>query len=471
MAKYSFFPLEYLTEVLSSPLVKPFAQRLHPSTVMAVLKGVFNDVTAEARYAVSEQKLPDLNMLVDKVVARLKAALDISEPLVVDARGRLFPNAIERLADVALQEGIWIAAEPQSEYTRRQDRQREKTLLARLARLGGSEAALAFPNEETAKVAVLQYLHETGKDLVVARRDLYERENGERLERAFDVFPHQRRIEIGACNAVDYDDYDRVCTADTGLVWRSYCRWEPEGRSVSDADLVRLRASQNRDFLILADVEFAPLVDLSSYFDVTVPSVSDRIKNGADLVVCDGAQLVGGPNCGLLFGSKSALEKIKTTPAHYLCHVDRATLAVLAKTLELYDDPETALAAIPALRALTASLPNLESRAKRLAAILETSDLVASARVVEGRSALCANASFGAFPTRLVELRPRGASPAELALALEKSSPKLLVRWTRDTILLDLRTFAAEQDIVVSELFDKQSRALSDQTRGDATRP
>ena len=464
MAKYSFFPLEYLTEILSSPLVKPFAQRLHPSTVMAVLKGVFNDVSAEARYADSEQKLPDLNMLVDKVVARLTAALDISEPLVVDARGRLFPNSIERIADVALQEGIWTAAEPQSEYTRRQDRQREKTLLARLARLGGSEAALVFPSEETAKVAVLQYLHSSGKELVVARRDLYERENGERLERAFDVFPHQRRIEIGACNAVDYEDYDRACTSNTGLVWRSYCRRDPEGRFILDSDLVRLRAAQDRSFLILADVEFAPLVDLSSYFDVTVPSVSDRIKNGADLVVCDGAQLVGGHNCGLLFGSKNALEKIKTTPAHYLCHVDRATLAVLAKTLELYDAPETALATIPALRALTASLANLESRAKRLAAILETSDLVEQARVVEGRSALGANASFGAFPTRLVELRPRDASPAELAVTLEKKSPKLLVRWTRDAVLLDLRTFPAEQDIVVAELFERQARPSDEST-------
>lgn len=462
MARNTFFPLEYLNEVLSSPLVKPLTQRLHPSTVIAVLKGVFNDVSAEVRYVVTEQKLPDLNILVDKVVARLTAALDLSEPLVVDARGRLFPNEIERLADVAQQERIWIAAEPQSEYTRKQDRQREKTLLARLARLGGSEAALVFPNAETAKVAVLQRLNDTGKELVVARRDLYERENGERLERAFDVFPHQRRIEIGACNAVDYDDYDRVCSANTGLVWRSYSRWELEGRSILDEDLVKLRAGQNRSFLILADAEFAPLLDLSSYFDVTVPSVSDRLKKGADLVVCDGAQLIGGPNCGLLFGSKSALDKIKTTPAHYLCHVDRGTLAVLAKTLELYDEPETALATIPALRALTASIANLESRAKRLAAILETSESVEQARVVEGRSALCANASFGAFPTRLVELRPRGASPAEMALSLEKKSPKLLVRWTRDSVLLDLRTFPAEQDIVVAELFEKPERTANE---------
>ena len=57
MAKYSFFPLEYLTEILSSPLVKPFAQRLHPSTVMSGLKGVFNDVSAEARFVTTRISL------------------------------------------------------------------------------------------------------------------------------------------------------------------------------------------------------------------------------------------------------------------------------------------------------------------------------------------------------------------------------------------------------------------------------
>ena len=280
-------------------------------------------------------------------------------------------------------------------------------------------------------------------------------------------------VSAGACNAVDYDDYARVCSANTGLVWRSYSRWELEGRSIPDDDLVRLRAGQNRNFQIIADVEFAPFLDLSSYFDVTVPSVSDRLKRGADLVVCDGAQLIGGPNCGLLFGSKDALEKIKTTPAHYLCHVDRATLAVLAKTLELYDDPETALATIPALRALAASIANLESRAKRLAAILETYESVEQAKVVEGRSALCANASFGAFPTRIVELRPRFVSPAEMALSLEKKSPRLLVRWTRDAVLIDPRTFPAEQDVVVAELFEKQERGASpaNPTNNDSSRP
>lgn len=462
MAKFSPFPVEYFAEILSSPLVKPLAQRLHPSTVLAILRGVFDDVSAELRYVVSEQKLPDVNLLVDKVVARLTDALDVSEPLVIDARGRLFPNSIERLAETALEEGVWVAAEPRSETTERQDKQRRKTLRSKLARLGGAESALVFPSAELARLAILRELNESRKGLVVARRDLCERENGERLERLFDAFPRLKRREIGACNAVDYADYDRACSERTGLVWRARLRRIPEGRETDVDELVKLRAERGLEFLILEDVEFAPLVNLSQYFVVSIPSVSDRLKSGADLVLCDGAQLVGGPNCGLLFGPKRALERLEATRDRFLCGLDRVALAALAKTIDLYDAPEKALATIPALRSLTASAANLESRAKRLAAILETFAPVRSARAVEGNSLLCSNASFGTFPTRLVELKLRDASPAEFAATLEKHSPRLLVRWTRDSILLDLRGILPEQDPVVVEIFEKLDRSKSE---------
>lgn len=454
MARFTPFPFEYFTEILSSPLVKPLAQRLQPSTVISVLRGVFDDVTTEVRYAVNEQKLPDLNILVDKVVARLADALELTDPLVVDARGRLFPNSVERLADAALNEGVWASATPQSPQTRKQELQREKTTLALLARLGGSEAALVFNSAEAARVAILQNLYASGKELVVARRDMYEREDGERLERAFNVFPRQRRLEIGACNAVDFNDYERACTPETGLVWRSFCRWEPEGRYVPCADVAKLKGVGGRNFKLLADVEFAPLVDLSEYFDATVPTVADRFRQGVDLVICDGAQLIGGPNCGLLFGPKSVLEELRNQPAYYLCQPSSSVSAALAKTIQLYDDPEKALAAIPALRLLSTSLANLENRAKRLANLLETFQNVQFARPVEGRGVLCVNASIGVFPSWLVELKPRGASPAEFAAKLEKTTPSLLVRWNRDVVLLDMRTLPPELDLVVVDVFE-----------------
>ena len=50
------------------------------------------------------------------------------------------------------------------------------------------------------------------------------------------------------------------------------------------------------------------------------------------------------------------------------------------------------------------------------------------------------------------------ASSAELAAQLEKSSPRLLTRWTKDTILIDMKTLLPEQGVVVGELFERIGR-------------
>ena len=451
MPRVSLFSFEYFTEILSSPLVKPLAQRLRPAAVTAALKGVFDDVSREFRGVVNEQRLPDVATLVDKVVERLRKALEDSEPLAIDARGRLFPNKLERLADVALHERVWIAAEPRTELSTRQEERLRKSVPAKLARLAGSESALIFPNVEAARVALIQRLYESDRELLVARRDMFERENRERLEDSLRVFPNLRRVEIGAGSAVDITDYEEGATQETGLVWRSVDRSSAEGRLVESETIAKLKGTKGRDFLIVEDVEFAPIVDLDKYFYSSTPTVGKRLKSGADIVLCDGAQLIG----GLLFGPKDALDALKSTAACRLAIVDRTTLAALSKTLELYETPDLAFASIPALKILTASIANLENRAKRLAEILETFPQVQIARGVEGRSILCVNALFGAFPTRLVELRPRGVSPAELAALLEKGAPRLLVRWTRDSLFLDMRTLPPELDLVVAEIFEK----------------
>ncbi len=453
MAKSSSFSYAFLTEILSSPKIKPYAQRLHPSAVLSVLKSAFDDVSQELWLAVSEQRRPDVNELIERIVGRLKSLLEIAEPLVMDARGRLFPNSFERLASAAVEEGAWVLSEPQTEYSRRQDAMREKDLLARLARLGGAESAAVFPNCESARVAILQSIELAKRNVVVARRDMFELDSGERLEHAFDVFPNLERREVGACDSVTLEDYARACDANTGLIWRYFGRRSPDGRRVAASDVAQLLARDGYAFKIIGEIEFVPLIDLGEYFDATIPTVSDRLKTGFDLVLCDGAQLIGGPSCGLVFGSRTAIKAINATPTARYSKLNRVATAMLNKTLALYENRETALESIPALRALSTSQANLESRANRLAALLETYPFVQIARAVEGRSALCANATFGTSPTWLVEARLREYSPAEFAAMLEKTSPKLLLRWTRDVVLIDMKTLLPEQDLIVSDLF------------------
>lgn len=453
MLKSTPFSFSFLTEILASPSVKPWASRLHPSAVLAVVKGVLNDVSQEAFSAASELRRPDLAELIEKIVGRLASLGEDAEPLVVDARGRVFADDFERLAPEATAEAAWVLSEPRTEFSERKDAAREKETVARLCQTTGAEAAAIFANVTTARIAVLETLA-PDDELVVARRDLYERDGGERLETSLDFFPIARR-EIGACNAVDPGDYAAVCGPKTALVWTTRGRWATGGRRVDVAELVKLRAAEKLNFAILGEFEFAPILDLSEFFDAALPTVGERLKSGYDLVLCDGAQLIGGPSCGLIFGSRSKIDAVLRTRTAKATKLGRVESAALAKTLELYRERDAALASIPALRILSTSVANLENRAKRLAALLETAPCVASVRTVSGRSPLCANATFGSSPTWLVEVRPQGRAPAELALLLEASSPRLLARWTRDALTLDLKTVAPERDLVVAEVFEK----------------
>jgi len=468
MAKSTPFSIALLSEILSSPRIKPLASRLHPAAVWGATKGVFDDVARELWHAANEQRRPNVNELIEKIVARLSTLVEITEPLVVDARGRVFPNDLERLATVAVQEAAWVLAEPQTEYSKRQDSLREKELRARLARLGGAESALVFSNCEAARLAVLQELASRGRVLVVARRDLYEAEDGRRLEDAFDVFPKLERREIGACNAVALEDYAAACDERTGLVWRSFGRWSPDGRRPSSEEIATLKGDEGRNFEILGEFEFIPLLDLTEFLDARTPTISDRLKTGFDLVLCDGAQLIGGPRCGVLFGSKARLNAIAATPTAKIAKLDRIATASFVKTLALYDSRAAAVEAIPVLRLLSTSLANLANRATRLAARLETCDCVQYARSVEGRSTLCVGATFGTSQTRLVELRPRGFAPAELAARLEAENPKILTRWNKDALLLDMKTIEPEQDALVAEIFERLTSAKeSGKTRAE----
>lgn len=453
MLKSTPFSFSFLTEILSSPSIKPWASRLHPSTVLAVVKGVFDDVSQEMLSAASELRRPDLAELIDKIVGRLATLGDAGEPLVVDARGRVFVDEFERLAPAATAEAAWTFSEPRTEFSERKDAARRKETIARLCQATGAEAAAIFSSLATARIAVLETLG-AEDELVVARRDLYERDGGERLETSLDFFPVVRR-EVGACNAVDLADYAAVCGSKTALVWTTRGRWTTGGRRVDVAELVKLRTAEKLNFAILGEFEFAPILDLSEFFDAALPTVGERLKSGYDLALCGGAQLIGGPSCGLIFGSRSKIDAILKTRTAAATKLGRVETAALAKTIELSGDRDAALASIPALRILSTSVANLENRANRLAALLETAPCVANVRTVQGRSLLCANATFGSSPTWLVEARPKGFAPAELALLLEASSPRLLTRWTRETLTLDLKTVAPEQDLIVAEIFEK----------------
>src|SRR5262249_36499910 len=88
---------------------------------------------------------------------------------------------------------------------------------------------------------------------------------------------------------------------------------------------------------------------------------------GADLVLFSGDKLLGGPQCGIIAGKATLVQKIEKDPLMRAFRLDKMTLAALEATLRLYRDPAKAIRDVPALRMLTTPLAELKRRCESFA--------------------------------------------------------------------------------------------------------
>ncbi len=182
------------------------------------------------------------------------------------------------------------------------------------------------------------------------------------------------------------------------------------------------------------------LVNPATFGLTPVETIADRLKAGADLVVCDGAGLLGGPACGLVVGRHTQVMALREQPSAANSAADMLTLAALHATLEIYQSQDQVVYQIPAMQLLSTPLENLQQRCERLASLLGDHDAVEEACPTQCNTAWYDTGTVKfADPTWALKLRPVGGSSQSLAQLLRASSPAILGREQQDAIWLDLR--------------------------------
>jgi L-seryl-tRNA(Ser) seleniumtransferase len=151
-----------------------------------------------------------------------------------------------------------------------------------------------------------------------------------------------------------------------------------------------------------------------------------------------GDKLLGGPQAGIIVGSKEMIDRVRKNPFTRAMRVDKLTLAALEATLALYRDPPRALAEIPVLYQLGTSTDELRRRASLISRQLPGVTVVASEATVGG----------GAFPTARipsVALQLSGNATA-LEERLRSGAPAVVARIADASLLIDLRTILPVED-------------------------
>ena len=176
--------------------------------------------------------------------------------------------------------------------------------------------------------------------------------------------------------------------------------------------------------------------------------MQEVVAAGADLVCFSGDKLLGGPQAGILVGTKELLARLKRHPLTRAIRPDKATLAALGATLVHYVRGE-AEREVPVWRTISASPAEIERRAS--AVVESLGEAGAGWTMGDGRSAVGGGSLPGeTLPTRLL-CAPTSLNPVTLGAALRQARPAIVSRIEHDRLVLDLRTVLPEEDQTLTQ--------------------
>lgn len=247
---------------------------------------------------------------------------------------------------------------------------RDNAISDLLCELTGAEAACIVNNNAAAVLLMLAAVA-PGKDVVVSRGELVE------IGGAFRVPDVMRQagchlVEVGTTNRTHQRDYREAVNENTGLLMKVHTsNYSIQGftAAVDEQQLVMLGRELNLP--VATDLGSGSLVDLQQYGLPAEPMPQALIAAGVDLVTFSGDKLLGGPQAGIIVGSKYWIEKIQRHPLKRALRAGKITLAALEATLHLYQQPDRLASTLPTLRLLSREVSEMQLMAADLIAPLQ----------------------------------------------------------------------------------------------------
>lgn len=418
-------------EVFDRSYVKSCLNEALSQVRQAILAGEDVDISHSAVVAIAERKLiakkrPNLRPVINATGTALHTNL---------GRALLSDKAVEATQRVNARysnlEYNVEAGDRGSRYAHIEDLLKELT---------GAEAALVV-NNNAAAVMLLLTATTQGQEVLISRGELVEIGGSFRVPDVIESVG-ARLKEVGATNKTHLRDYERAITEETGALLRvhtSNYRVVGFSQVPDDKDLVAL--AHQHDLPAFNDLGSGLLIDLQPLGLPREPLVSEVIAAGYDVVSFSGDKLLGGPQAGILVGTKQYIDQLKRHPLLRALRVDKMTLAGLEATLQAYLKPEQAMKDIPLLQMLGQSEEKLAHKAQTLADDIRALDKGYQVNMIEGQSQV----GGGAFPearlaTHLVEISHPDYSESTLEQKLRQAEFPIIARTSDGKVQFDVRT-------------------------------
>lgn len=323
-----------------------------------------------------------------------------------------------------------------------------------ITQITGAEAAMVVNNNAAATMLCLSAMAQ-GKEVITSRGELVEIGGSFRIPEIMEQSGAHLK-EVGTTNKTKPSDYRNAYNSETTgafmKVHTSNYRIVGFTQEVSLREMAELGAEYGLP--VIYDMGSGLMADLSRY-GVDEPTVTDALKDGADVVLFSGDKLLGGPQGGIIIGKKEYIDKMKSHPLARAFRVDKMTLAAMEATFFEYLDMEDAKKNIPVLQMITVPESALKEKAERL---METIQRAADAFTLEVCS--CSDQiGGGSAPTvrlsgQAVSVFSEAVAAERMERLLRRADTPVIVRVAHDKVLLSVRTIKEEE-------FDRVAEALS----------
>ena len=432
-------------EMLRSPVLLEICRGIAAQTVTEAVRRALDELRQNVLEG-SVTEIPDTEMLCARIGALAREASLPSLRGVINGTGVVLHTNLGR-ACLSRRAAEAVLAAAQNYSTLEYDvptgkrGKRYSHVEGLLCRLTGAESALVVNNNAAAVLLILSGMA-AGGEVITSRGELVEIGGSFRIPEIMESSGCRLR-EVGTTNKTHLSDYENAVGEETRALLKVHTsNYKIMGftQSVPLEELVAL--GHGRGLPVIEDLGSGCLVNLEQFGIHDEPTVQDSVRAGVDVISFSGDKLLGGPQAGIIIGSRQYVERLKEHPLNRAMRVDKMTLAALEATLRSYAEG-TAQQEIPTLAMLGAEPETLHAKAVMLCGLLTGNGVCAEVVSEEDQ------VGGGSVPTQLLSTYAVAVLPAkggvdQMEEALRLRERPIIGRIAHDRYLLDARTLREE---------------------------
>ena len=213
---------------------------------------------------------------------------------------------------------------------------RQDHLRKHISSICNSESALIVNNNAAAVMLSINEIANNG-EVIVSRGQLVEIGGSFRVPEIIEKSGAHLK-EVGTTNRTHLKDYINAITKKTKLLlWVHTSNYVVKGftKSISLADLVKL--GKKHKIPIMVDWGSGSFLNMKTLGIADEIPVNLIMKNNPDLMTFSGDKLIGGPQSGIIVGSKKIIKKIQSNTLYRILRSDKITIALLEEVLRSYN--------------------------------------------------------------------------------------------------------------------------------------